>query len=126
MQIPVVIISGTRETVGLRKIESAVGRGVLWTVGSLFGFMMATMVIAFPVGLFASSNIVWGEDNQYGRVPIPGTQVVHIPAGQATVSVAVALPGRGNATPTLHLPDVSFDIKAVDGGPGLYGFRCNS
>lgn len=94
---------------GLRKIGSAIGQVAL-------GAVVATMAVILPVGLFASSNLFWGEDNQYGRVPIPGTQVVHIPAGQVTVSVAVALPGRGNGTPTLRLPDVGFSIEAVDGG----------
>jgi hypothetical protein len=89
--------------------KSAVGR----VVGVA---LLATLVAFMPVGLLASSNIVWGEDNQYGRVAIPGTKVIHIPAGQVTVSVAVALPGRGNGTPTLRLPNCGFDIEAVDGG----------
>ncbi|RAG85127.1 hypothetical protein DN069_13445 [Streptacidiphilus pinicola] len=78
--------------------------------------LLATVVALMPVGFLASSNIVWGEDNQYGRVSIPGAEVIHIPAGQVTVSVAVALPGRGNGTPTLRLPDCGFTIDAVDGG----------
>lgn len=78
--------------------------------------LLATVVALTPVGFLASSNIAWGEDNQYGRVSIPGTKVMHIPTGQVTVSVAVALPGRGNGTPTLRLPDCGFAIEAVDGG----------
>lgn len=90
-------------------LKSLVGRAVLVA-------LLATIVALMPVGFLASSNIVWGEDNQYGRVSIPGTKVIHIPAGQVTVSVAVALSGRGNGTPTLRLPDCAFGIEAVDGG----------
>lgn len=89
--------------------KSLVGRAVLVA-------LLATIVALMPVGFLASSNIVRGEDNQYGRVSIPGTKVIHIPAGQVTVSVAVALSGRGNGTPTLRLPDCGFGIEAVDGG----------
>lgn len=95
---------------GALKIKSSVGQVAL-------GAVVATMVAFLPVGFFASSNVVWGEDDQYGRVPVPDTKVIHLPAGQVTVSVAVALPGRGNGTPTLRLPDCGFGIEAVDGGP---------
>ncbi|GAA3268601.1 SHOCT domain-containing protein [Dactylosporangium vinaceum] len=79
----------------------------------LFG--VAFMVACIPVGILGSSNIVWGEDNQYGRVPIPGNTVLHLPAGSVRVSVAIALPGRGNATPDLPFPpDLALTLTPLD------------
>jgi hypothetical protein len=79
----------------------------------LFG--VAFMVACVPVGILGSSNIVWGEDNQYGRVDIPGTAVLHLPAGTIRVSVAIALPGRGNATPDLPFPaDLALTVTPAD------------
>jgi hypothetical protein len=59
---------------------------------------------------------VWGEDNQYGRVDVPGTTVLHLPAGAVRVSVAIHLVGRGNQTPDLPLPsDLSLAVSPVNG-----------
>ena len=71
----------------------------------LGAYLLGTLIVCIPIGILGSSNIVWGEPDQYGKVPIPGSKVVHLPAGTTDASVAVILPGRGNETPTLPLPD---------------------
>src|SRR5512142_3062523 len=70
-----------------------------------------------PIGILGSSNLVWGEDNQYGRVDVPGRTVLHLPAGSTLVSVAIEIPGRGNETPDLPLPsDLALSVTPVGGG----------
>jgi hypothetical protein len=94
---------------------SRIGRWMVNVV--LFGVVF--LVACVPVGILGSSNIVWGEDNQYGAVHIPGTAVLHLPAGDVRVSVAIALPGRGNATPELPFPsDLALTVTPVDSGIG--------
>jgi hypothetical protein len=80
-------------------------------------FLVATLFVAMPVGLLGSSNIVWGEDNQYGRVAVPGSTVLHLPAGRVDVSAALALPGRGNETPDLPLPS-DLTLRVTPAGAG--------
>jgi hypothetical protein len=82
-----------------------------------FGIFVCTFAVVTPiVGILGSSNIVWGEDNQYGRINIPGTKTLNLPAGDILGSIAVALPGRGNDTPILRLPsDVSLGITPMNG-----------
>jgi hypothetical protein len=94
----------------LREIDSALLR-VLSYVG---GFLLISVLVFIPL-VFLNSNLLWGEANQYGRVPIPGHKVVHLPAGGVEVSVAAALPGRGNETPELLLPPLTLTMKARGG-----------
>lgn len=99
----------------MRGVKSPVGRVGL---GVLL-FVVATLTVMVPVGVLGSSNLVWGEDNQSGRVEIPGTKVLHLPGGSTDVSVAVALPGRGNETPDLPLPaNLSLTLAPVGGAGG--------
>jgi hypothetical protein len=91
----------------IRQIES----GFLRALSYLGAFLLLTLLVGIPL-IFLNSNLLWGEANQYGRVPIPGRQVVHLPAGSVEVSVAAALPGRGNETPELLLPTLSLTMKA--------------
>ena len=82
----------------------------------LFYGLLASLIGTTVVGIVGASNLVWGEDNQYGRVDVPGTGVIHLPKGRVKVSVALALPGRGNETPDLPLPsDLALEISAVSG-----------
>jgi hypothetical protein len=79
-------------------------------------FLLASFLSMIAVGILGSSNIVWGEQNQYGRVRIPDTKVLSLPAEKIVASVAVLLPGRGNETPDLPLPDdLSLDVRPVAG-----------
>ncbi len=94
----------------VRQIESGFGRALL----ALGAFLVATVFVALPL-IFLNSNLVWGEANQYGRVPIPGRKVVHLPAGGVEVAVAAALPGRGNETPELLLPELTLTMSAHHG-----------
>ncbi len=94
----------------IREIES----GFLRALAYLGGFLMISVFVALPL-IFLNSNLFWGEANQYGRVPIPGHKVVHLPAGSVEVTVAAALPGRGNETPELLLPPLNLTMKAKGG-----------
>jgi hypothetical protein len=79
-------------------------------------FLLASFLSMIAVGILGSSNTVWGEQNQFGRVRIPDTKVLSLPAGKIVASVAVLLPGRGNATPNLPLPDdLSLEVRPVAG-----------
>lgn len=91
----------------LREIDSVFLRALSY-VG---GFLLISVFVAIPL-IFLNSNLVWGEGNQYGRVPIPGHKVLHLPSGAVEVSVAAALPGRGNETPELLLPELTLTMKA--------------
>lgn len=94
----------------LREIDSALLR-VLAYIG---GFLLISVFVFIPL-VFLNSNLVWGEANQYGRVPIPGHKVLHLPSGAVEVTVAAALPGRGNETPELLLPELNLTMKAKGG-----------
>jgi hypothetical protein len=92
---------------------SRTGRVVL----VIAGFLVATLVVMVPVGILGSSNLVWGEPNQDGRVPIPGKAVVHLPAGTVEATVAIEMPAKGNETVDLPLPsNLSVAIFPVGGG----------
>jgi hypothetical protein len=96
----------------IHRIESAIGR-----VGLLaLGWLLATLVLTVPIGILGSSNLVWGEDHQYGRMDVPGTKVLHLPGHTVDVNVAVDIPGKGNETVDVPLPsDLSLTVSAVDG-----------
>jgi cell wall-associated NlpC family hydrolase len=91
----------------IREIES----GSLRALSYLGAFLLISVFVAIPL-IFLNSNLLWGEANQYGRVPIPGREAVHLPAGSVEVTVAAALPGRGNETPELLLPPLNLTMKA--------------
>jgi hypothetical protein len=78
------------------------GRQLLLAGVLLIPLSFAAMAV---VGILGSSNIVWGEPNQYGRVDVPGTAVVHLPAGTVEVTAAVYIVGKGNETVDVPLPD---------------------
>ena len=81
------------------------------------GFLLATLVLCAPVGILGSSNLVWGEDNQYGKVPVPGSRVLHLPSGSVDVSAAMAILGKGNETVDVPIPrDLALTVVPVGGG----------
>jgi hypothetical protein len=89
----------------IREIESGTGR-LLLGIGA---YLLLTLLIAIPIGV-ANSNLFWSESNQYGRVPIPGRQRIHLPAGKVQINVAAALPGRGTQIPNLLVPDIDLTL----------------
>jgi hypothetical protein len=91
----------------IREIES----GFVRALSYLGAFLLISVFVFIPL-VFLNSNLVWGEANQYGRVPIPGHKVIHLPSGSVEVTVAAALPGRGNETPELLLPELTLTMKA--------------
>jgi hypothetical protein len=94
-----------------RRVESGVGRALL----ALVAFLLATLVVGTVIGI-ANSNIFWGEDDQYGRVEVPGHAVLRLPSGSVQISAAAALPGRGNQTPEFLVPDIGLSVVPVGGG----------
>lgn len=94
----------------LREIDSVLLRALAY----IGGFLLISVFVMLPL-IFLNSNLVWGEANQYGRVPIPGHKVLHLPSGAVEVTVAAALPGRGNETPELLLPELTLTMKAKGG-----------
>jgi hypothetical protein len=94
----------------IREIESGFVRALSYAGA----WLLISVFVAIPL-IFLNSNLLWGEANQYGRVPIPGHKVIHLPAGSVEVSVAAALPGRGNETPELLLPPLNLTMKARGG-----------
>jgi len=81
-------------------------------------FLLATLVLCAPVGILGSSNIVWGEDNQYGKVPVPGTKVLHLPEDTVDVSAAMAILGKGNETVDVPIP-ANLTLRVVPVGGGM-------
>ena len=80
------------------------------------GFFIAWIVLMLPVGVLGSSNLVWGEPNQYGRIDVPGEGVLHLPTGTVEVAVAAEIVGRGNQTPNFPLPaDLALSVTPVSG-----------
>jgi hypothetical protein len=53
----------------IREIES----GSLRALSYLGAFLLVSVCVAIPL-IFLNSNLLWGEANQYGRVPIPATR----------------------------------------------------
>ena len=72
--------------------------------------------------MFGSSNIVWGEDDQYGIVDVPGQKVLHLPARKMDVSYAVDIVGKGNETVDVPIPKLSLSVVRV-GGPDDVKFK---
>jgi hypothetical protein len=96
----------------LRRVESRAGRIALM----IGGFLLAVLVACVPVGVLGSSNILWGEGDQYGHVDVPGTKVLHLPGRTIDVDAAVEIPGRGNETPDVPLPSgLSLTVSPVRG-----------
>jgi hypothetical protein len=84
-----------------------IGKVVLW-------WLLGTLVLCVPVGVIGSSNLMWGEPNQYGRIDVPGHGVVHLPANTVEVAVAADIVGRGNQTPDFPLPsDLALEVTPV-------------
>jgi hypothetical protein len=96
----------------IRRIEAR-----LWHLGlMLLLFLLAALIGTIVVGVL-NSNLIYGEDNQYGRVRIPGTKVLNLPAGDVQVSAAAAVPGRGNATPSFLIPkNLTLSVEPVSSG----------
>ncbi|MEA2449753.1 MAG: hypothetical protein QOG63_1685 [Thermoleophilaceae bacterium] len=96
----------------IRRVESRVRRVVV----TFLALLLASFVMCAPVGILGSSNLVWGEDDQYGKVKVPGHEVLHLPAGTVDVNAAVDIPGKGNATVDLPLPShLSLAVAPVGG-----------
>jgi hypothetical protein len=80
--------------------------------------LLVTFVLGM-IGGILESNIVQGDyTDKYGTVDVPGSEVVSLPAETINVAYAVLLPGRGNETPDVPVPDnLALTVDPADGGP---------
>jgi hypothetical protein len=96
----------------IRGIESKVKRTMITVVV----FLVAVLAVGTVVGILGASNLVWGEDNQNGIVPVPGQKVLHLPAGDVDASLAVDIIGKGNETVDVPIPsELALSVSPVDG-----------
>ncbi|WP_253861545.1 SHOCT domain-containing protein [Mycobacterium asiaticum] len=77
--------------------------------------MLVVAVAGFIITLVLNAFFL-DKYNAYGEVPIPGTGVVDLPAGEATVSLHVLVIGGTNGG-GLPVPPLRLSITAPDGGP---------
>lgn len=82
---------------------------------------LAIVVLVVSVAGFvttlALNAFVLDEYDAYGEVPIPGSGSVHLPAGDATVSLHTLVVGSGNGG--LPVPPLKVSISGTDGAPNL-------
>lgn len=71
--------------------------GIVVMVVSAIGCFTAVMLNAF----------LFDEFDAYGQVPIPGSGTVHLPAGEATISLHTVVIGNGGGLP---VPKISINI----------------
>nr|WP_090341507.1 SHOCT domain-containing protein [Mycolicibacterium malmesburyense]CRL71466.1 hypothetical protein CPGR_01962 [Mycolicibacterium malmesburyense] len=81
----------------------AVVVSVLTLVVAVIGFVVTLVLNAFVLDDF----------DAYGEVPVPGTESVELPAGEATVSFHTVTTGR--PTSGFPIPALSINIDAPDG-----------
>jgi len=86
----------------LAKVSLAVA--VVTLVVAVGGFIVTLVLNAFFLDKY----------NAYGEVPIPGTDSVHLPAGDVTVSLHTLVIGDGGALP---VPPLGITIKPPEGTP---------
>jgi hypothetical protein len=77
-------------------------RRVIATIGAL---LLAWLICTVVVGVLGSSNIFWGEANQYGHVDVPGRRTLHLPSGKVEASAALYVVGKGNETVDVAIPE---------------------
>ncbi len=75
---------------------------IVTMIVSGIGFVAALLLNAF----------VFDEFDAYGEVPIPGSGTVHLPAGEATVSLHTLVIGDGGAVP---VPKMSIGVQPPAG-----------
>ncbi len=74
----------------LRRIEARIGHA-----GLLIGvFLLGALIASIAVGILGSSNIFWGEPDQYGKVRVPGSATLHLPSGDVGANAAIYIPGK--------------------------------
>lgn len=81
-------------------------RVIALVVGAVLAVSVLGMVTLGVLNLF-----VLDRYDAYGEVPIPGSAVVELPAGEVTVNFHVLSGGKGTAVPPLHM-----DITPPPGG----------
>ena len=86
----------------LAKISLALA--IVLMVGGIIGFVATLTLNAFVLDKF----------NAYGEEPIPGTDTIHLPAGEATVSFHTVTVGRVSGG-GLPVPELGVDIDPPQG-----------
>jgi hypothetical protein len=82
------------------------------------GIFLLITLVAGIIGGILESNIVQGEyKTKFGTVKVPGSKVLHLPAGTTDVAFAAFLPGAGNETPDMPIPkNLGLDVKPAGAG----------
>jgi hypothetical protein len=89
-------------------------------LGTQVAYWFACVLVSCVVLGFFDSNVFWGNGDQYGKIDIPGSAVVHLPARSVDASVAALFPGRGNETPNVPIPrDATLQVAPVSGGASV-------
>jgi hypothetical protein len=97
----------------LKRLEARIGRVAL----AIGAFLLATLVVCMPVGILGASNIIWGDEHQYGSMRVPGSEVVHLPSGDVDVTLAIYIIAKGNQTIDVPVPrDLRLALTPVGGG----------
>lgn len=86
------------------------GSGAARVIALVVGAMVAVSFIGL-VTLGVLNLFVLDKYNAYGEIPIPGSAVVELPAGEVTVNFHARTSGRGIAVPPLQM-----DITPPPGG----------
>jgi Short C-terminal domain len=80
------------------------------------GYICSVLLLAVSIAGFITSVIlnafVFDEYDAYGEVPIPGTQTLHLPAGQVNVSFHTPITGQGGFLP---IPQLGMTIDPPPG-----------
>jgi hypothetical protein len=77
------------------------------------GLILVVSVVGFIVSLVLNAFFL-DKYNAYGEVPIPGTGSVHLPAGEATISLHVLVVNGNGGLP---VPPLGVTITPPDGVP---------
>lgn len=83
----------------------AIVSAIVTLVAGLFGFIIAIVLNVF----------VFDEFDAYGEVPIPGSDSLHLPAGEVTISFHTAVPGGVDGG--FPVPPLQLGLRPRGGGP---------
>ncbi len=78
----------------------------------LIGLAAIATLVLWLIGIFALNRSA-----KYGKVGIPGSAVVHLPAGEVDVSFDAQVPTyAGNANVSLPIPRLGLSVVPISGG----------
>jgi hypothetical protein len=76
---------------------------------------MAVFIPSIPFEIINANAL--SNKAAYGYVDVPGSTVLHLPAGKINVEFAELVPGAGNQTPDVYWPsDIALSVVPAGGG----------